>query len=82
MVILPKPGKKSIVIQTEENSKSFVALRQKHSLVEANINQLEHHGLNKCPDKGLNGFKRYVSIGIIAYNLHRLGNILREYQKF
>lgn len=81
-VILPKPGKKSNAIQTEESSKSFVALRQKHSLVEANINQLEHHGLNKCPDKGLAGFKRYVSIGIIAYNLHRLGNILRDFQKY
>jgi len=77
-VIMPKPGKKSKALEIEESSKTFVALRQKHSLIESNINQLEHHGLNKCPDKGIHGFKRYVSLGIIAYNLHRLGNILKK----
>ena len=65
-VILPKPGKKSIQQQEEESSKTFSALRKKHSAVEANINQLEHNGVNRCPDKGIYGFKRYVALGVIA----------------
>ncbi|HEX9974255.1 MAG TPA: ISNCY family transposase, partial [bacterium] len=40
------------------------------------INCLEHHGLNRCPDKGLDGFRRYTALGVLAYNLHKLGNIL------
>ena len=37
---------------------------------------LEHHGLNRCPDKGLNGLKRYVGLSVLAYNLHIIGNHL------
>ena len=44
---------------------------------------LEHHGLNRCPDKGLKGLKEYVGLSVIAYNLHILGNhlILLERKK-
>jgi hypothetical protein len=49
--------------------------------VESNINQLEHNGLDRCPDKGLRNYKRYVSMGILSYNLHRLGNIIIAAQK-
>jgi len=44
--------------------------------VESNINCLEHHGLNRCPDKGIDGFTRYVGVGILAYNLHKIGNFI------
>jgi hypothetical protein len=37
---------------------------------------LEHHGLDRCPDKGLPGFKRYVGFGVLAYNLHKIGQRL------
>ena len=37
---------------------------------------LEHHGLNRCPDKGLNNYKRYVGLSVLAYNLHIMGNHL------
>ncbi len=43
-----------------------------------NINCLEHHGLNRCPDKGKKHFRQYAALGILAYNLHKLGNILLE----
>ena len=59
-----------------ESSKTFKALRNAHSAVESNINMLEHHGLNRCPDKGLPGYKRYVGLSVLAYNLHILGNHL------
>lgn len=80
-VILPKKGKKNQDEATREADPTFVKLRHKHSAVEANINQLEHHGLNRCPDKGLDGFKRYTALGVLAYNLHRLGKILIQQQQ-
>ena len=52
--------------------------RNKHSAVESNINMLEHHGLNRCPAKGINHFRNYTALGVITYNLHRLGNLLRK----
>jgi IS5 family transposase len=80
-VILPKKGKRTEAEEIRERESSFVKLRHKHSGVEANINQLEHHGLNKCPDKGLAHFKRYVALGVLAYNIHRIGNILLERER-
>lgn len=77
-IIMPKPGKKSIIIEQEENQSTFVELRKAHSAVESNINQLEQNGLNRCPDKGENGFKRYAALGVLAYNLHHLGKQLMQ----
>ena len=59
-----------------ESTKEFKQLRHAHSAVESNINMLEHHGLNRCMDKGLHGYKRCVGVSVLAYNLHQLGNIL------
>jgi transposase, IS5 family len=79
-VIMPKKGKKNAIEKQEESSKSFKKLRYAHSGVESNINQLEHHGLNRCPDKGLHRFKTYAALGVLSYNLHKLGRILLERQ--
>ena len=46
------------------------------STIESDINCLEQHGLNRCPDKGLSGYKRYVGLGVLAFNLHRIGAAL------
>ncbi len=75
-VILPKRGKKNVAEKERENSNMFKKLRNKHSAIESNINQLEHHGLNRCYDKGIKGFKRSVGLSVLAYNLHRIGNQL------
>ncbi len=80
-VILPKKGKLNQQEQQRESQQDFVSLRHQHSAVEANINQLEHHGLNRCPDKGLTAFKRYTAFGVLAYNLHRLGKALIKQQQ-
>ena len=42
---------------------------------------LEHHGLNRCADKGLHGYKRYAGLSVLAYNLHILDNCLIEQEK-
>ena len=77
-VIMPKKGKPNKVEKEEESAKPFKKLRNAHSAVESNINQLEHNGLDRCPDKGIKGYKRYVSLGILSYNLHRLGQVLQQ----
>ena len=75
-MVLPKKGRLNKAEYQREHSSSFKVLRRQHAMIESDINCLEHHGLNRCPDKGLPNFKNYTSIGILAYNLHKLGNIL------
>lgn len=72
-VIMPKKGKCNKIEAEEEQKPLFKKLRNKHSAVESNINELEHRGLNRCPDKGYMHFKRYVGLAICAYNLRRIG---------
>jgi hypothetical protein len=75
-VVMPKRGKKNAVELARENDRRFVALRQAHSAVESEINSLEHHGLNRCLDVGIQGYLRYVGYGVLSYNLHRIGRQL------
>ncbi len=75
-VIMPKKGRRSQADQARETHKRFRRLRAQHSGIESDINALEHPGLNRCPDKGWSGFQRYVGLGILAYNLHKIGNRL------
>ena len=76
--IIPKKGRLSQADIQRENDPAFIKAKRAHSAVESNINELEHRGLDRCPDKGLLGFHRYVGLGVIAYNLHKIGNILLE----
>ena len=80
-VIMPKKGRRSQADQARETQKTFRRLRQQHSAIESNINALEHHGLNRCPDKGWAGFQRYVGFGILAYNLHTIGHQLLAHDR-
>ena len=81
-VIMPKKGKCNKEEAEYEQRPVFKKLKNKHSAVESNINELENKGLDRCPDKTFHGFKRYVSIGITAYNLHKIGKeLLRQERK-
>jgi len=80
-VIMPKKGKLNKEEKERESDKKFRQLRNAHSAVESNINMLEHHGLNRCADKGLNGYKKYAGLSVLAYNLHILGNCLIKQEK-
>lgn len=75
-LVLPKKGKCNKKEAEEEHQSIFKRLRNKHSAVESNINELEHRGLNRCPDKGYPNFKRYVSLAVCAYNLRKIGAVL------
>jgi len=77
-IIIPKKGKLNQTEREEEHEVAYKKLRHKHSAIESNINELESNGLDRCPDRGLHGFKRYVGIAVIAYNLHRIGKVLLD----
>lgn len=75
-VVMPKRGKKNAAETERESGKKFVALRKQHSAVESEINSLEHHGLNRCLDVGVEGYRRYAGLGVMSYNLHVIGRAL------
>jgi hypothetical protein len=80
-VALPRKGKLSEKMKAHESSQAFQAAHKNHSAVESAINALEVHGLDRCPDKGIDSFKRYVALSIVARNLQRLGAILIGQEK-
>jgi transposase, IS5 family len=80
-VVMPKRGRKNAAETQREREKKFVALRHQHSAVESEINSLEHHGLNRCLDVGLQGYQRYVGYGVLSYNLHVIGRELLARQR-
>lgn len=77
-VVLPKKGRLSLVDKEREDSPEFIEARQKHSAVESAINALGVHGLDMCPDHGIDGFKRYVALAVVSRNILRLGAIVRD----
>ncbi|HUX58026.1 MAG TPA: ISNCY family transposase [Bacteroidales bacterium] len=80
-VIMPKKGKCNKLEQAEESHRSFKLLRNKHSAVESNINELECRGLDRCPDRGYGNFKRYIGLAVGSYNLRRIGQELIAIQR-
>lgn len=78
LVVLPKKGKLSKADQKLENAPEFKQARKQHSAVESAINALEVHGLDRCPDHGIEGFKRYVALAVLSRNIQKLGVILRD----
>ena len=80
-VVMPKRGKKTAAEAQRESEKKFVALRKAHSAVESDINALEHHGLNRCLEVGLEGYLRHVGFGVLAFNLQQIGRKLLEKQR-
>jgi hypothetical protein len=75
-VTLPRKGKLSRSAKEAENTSDFKQARRAHSGVESAINALGVHGLDRCPDHGIGGFKRYVALAVVARNIHRIGSIL------
>ena len=77
-IVLPRKGKCSLKEKEIEQSEMFVSARLQHSAVESAINALENHGLDRCPDHGLNGFKRYVSLAVLSRNIQIIGALVRK----
>jgi IS5 family transposase len=80
-VTLPKKGRLNRHEREREQSDRFQAHRRRHSGVESAINALEQGGLDVCPDQGIDGFKRYVALAVVARNLKRMGAIIQKQQQ-
>ena len=80
-VIIPKLGKRNKNEEQEEHSTAFKKLKNKHSAIESNINELEHRGLDRCPDRGLPHFTRYIGLGVCAYNLKKIGRQILKLER-
>jgi len=78
VVIMSKKGKLSQKEKEVEHSDFFIQEKNKHSAVESAINALENHGLDRCPDRGIDGFKRYVSLAVLGRNLQIIGHSLQQ----
>jgi len=79
-VVLPKLGKCTAKEREIEGSRLFKHLKNKHSAVESNINELEHRGLDRCPDRSYFHYKTYIALGVCAYNLKKIGKKILENQ--
>ena len=77
-VVLPKKGRCNKRELARQSSEAFKTNRRQHSGVESGINALEVHGLDRCLDHGLNGFKRYVALAVVARNIQKLGAELQK----
>ncbi|MCU7913903.1 MAG: hypothetical protein KZQ63_19315 [Candidatus Thiodiazotropha sp. (ex Lucinoma aequizonata)] len=37
--------------------------------------------VSECPDHGIDGFKRYIALAVVARNIQRLGAVLRQQEQ-
>ena len=79
--VLPKKGGKSKADQARESAPAFVAARRQHPGIESAINNLNHRGLDRIRTHGEEGFVRTVALGVVAANVHRLGQIVKKKKK-
>jgi len=77
-VIMPKKGKRNKEEKALEEAPAFKRLKNRHNAVESNINELEKRGLDRCPDRTLGNFNRYIGLAVTAYNLHKIGRRLLD----
>lgn len=74
---LPTTGEKALAAQQEAASATWHWLRRGHPGVEAAIGNLEdNRGCRRCPDKGRDGYARYLQTAVLAQNLITLGRLL------
>jgi len=76
--VLPRKGKLNEENKNIESSDNFMEKRRQHSAVESAINAIENHGLDRCSDRGLDGFKRYIALAIVGRNIQLIGAMLRN----
>jgi len=80
-VAMRSKGRPSEAEQQERSDPEYLRACRQHPAVESAINALENHGLDRCLDHGIEGFRRYVAMAIVARNIQQLGNILFEIAK-
>ena len=79
--VLPKKGGLSKTDREIQTDPEFIAARKQHAAVESAINALEVHGLDVCPDHGVDGFKRYVALAVVSRNIQKIGATLLQRER-
>jgi len=77
-VVIPWKGRLCAMYKEIENFEDFKETKRKRLAAESAINALGNHGLDRCPDHGFNGFKRYAALAGMARNLKILGYMLQQ----
>jgi len=72
-LVLQKKGNRNKTEYQEETAKEFIQSKRNHAAVESAIN-----GLDRCPDHGIYGFKRYISLAVLAKNLQIIGHGVQQ----
>ena len=73
-IVLPKPGRKSETRRQHERQRWFWGGRRFHAGVEGRISVIKRkYGLDRCRNRGQDGFERWVGWGVIANNLTAMG---------
>ena len=76
-VCLPNSGDKALAKQFAEASVSWTWQRRHHSGIEAAIGNLQdNRGCRRCPDKGKDGYDRFLQTAVLANNLLTYGRLL------
>ena len=74
---LPTTGEKALTKQMAEVGPSWRWMRRRHAGVEAAIGNLEdNHGCRRCPDKGRDGYERFLQTAVLAHNIMNFGRLL------
>lgn len=82
LAVLPKKGKRTAVDAEREGAKEFGRLRKWHAGVESAIAALQAgNGLSMCRDKGVDGYQRYLALGVLGRNLQVLGTLFLEKER-
>jgi hypothetical protein len=74
---LPNSGDRALAKQEAAASVSWIWQRRHHSGIEAAIGNLQdNRGCRRCPDKGKDGYERFLQTAVLANNLITLGRHL------
>ena len=71
-------GLSSIAYEPRWNPGDSTAARRQRPAVESAIHNLKHRGLDRVRAYGADGFDRVVALSVLAFNLPRLGLLLRR----
>ncbi len=76
--VLPRKGPWTKADRVRETGAVFRAARPQHPAMESAIHNLEHQGLDRVRSHGVEGFERTVTLSVLAYNVHRIGRMIRD----
>ena len=81
MNAMPKKGGLNAADRARETAPAFKEARRQHPAIESAIHNLQVRGLSLVRTHGKEGFDRTVAQAVVATNVHRLGQVLKQHEK-